>query len=113
MKSHTIELTRSIERTLPGGEVESWPAGGRYTVDDATAKALSNPTIEKREVNGALEDVEVEPAAIIVATYEIETSEEKAAREAEEKAAAKAAPSPHAVPAEFVESEVLELPAEE
>lgn len=111
MKSHTIELTRSIERTLPGGEIESWPAGGRYTVDDATAKALSTPTTEKREINGAVEEVEVPPAAIIVATYEIETSEEKAVREAEEKAAAQAAPSPHTVPAD--ETEVLELPAEE
>lgn len=113
MKSHTIELTRSIERKLAGGEVESWPAGQRYTVDDATATALCNPTTEKREVNGALEDVEIPPAAVIVATYEIETSEEKAVREAEEKAAAQAAASPHAVPAGTVESEVLELPGEE
>lgn len=85
MKSHTIELTRSIERTLPGGEKESWAAGQRYTVDDATAIALTNPTTEPREVNGAIEDVEVAPAAILVATYEIETSEEKAEREAKQK----------------------------
>ncbi len=92
MKSHTIEMTRSVGRKLPGGEIETLSAGQRYTVDDATAQWLANPTTEQQSVNGALQDVEVPPAAVIVETYEIETGDERIAREAKEAAATTATP---------------------
>lgn len=97
MKSHVIEMTRSVERRLVGGESETLTAGTRYTMDDTTAKALCSPTREVREVNGAMQEVEVEPAATIVQTFEIETSAEKAAREAEAQTAG-ANPPPPATP---------------
>lgn len=96
MKSHVIEMQRSVERTLAGGEHETLTAGTRYTVDDATATGLCAPTRELREVHGATQEVEVEPAARIVQTFEIETSTERAAREAEEQAAGALTPPPAA-----------------
>lgn len=84
--SHTIEMSRSVERTLPGGERTTFSAGQRYTVDDATAQELTASTIGTRTVDDAVEEYPVPAAAAIVETFLIpETDEERDALAATER----------------------------
>ena len=82
MKSCSIEMVRSVERRLPGGETETLAAGQRYILDATEAQRYLEPTKELREINGAV--VEVEPAAKLIREFDVE--EEAAARAAETRA---------------------------
>jgi len=79
MKSCVIEMVRSVERKLPGGETEILAAKQRYILDEAEAKRYLEPTTELQEINGAVTEVEVEPAATLVREFDVEEEAEAAA----------------------------------
>lgn len=75
-----IEMTRDVERKLPGGERQTLRQGARYTMDEATATPLLKPTKKFVRTKGALQEREVGPAATLITSTEVEADDVQAER---------------------------------